>query len=190
MRQGTTPAYTINVSGYDLTDKSVFVTIKGRGKTVTLMNSRLSIAYSGGVTAIAFVLTQEETLALPCGQAEVQVRFIGADGTSKATNIAPITVERILLPGVIAYNLHRLQSITVTPPDKRDYSPGELMDWTGVKVVANYTDGKSADVTNECTYDPENGTPMTAIMIARGVQVTYSEGGITHYYVIPLEEIV
>ena len=137
-----------------------------------------------------FSLTQEETLALPCSQAKVQIRFIGSNGSAKATNIAPIMVECVLQPGVIAYQLHRPQSLTVTPPLKREYMPGELMDWTGVQVVANYTDGTSADVTSECAYYPENGTPMTEIMIARCAQLSYSEGGVVIYYVIPFEEIL
>ena len=103
MRQGTTPAYTLTISGYDLTDKTVFVAIKERGKMLVLSGNRLSIAYDDGTSAIVFSLTQEETLALPTGQAEVQVRFIDSQGTAKATDIKAITVERILQPGVIAY---------------------------------------------------------------------------------------
>lgn len=103
MRQGTTPTYTLTISGYDLTDKSVFVTVSSRGKKITKTNDALSIAYSEGASTIAFQLTQKDTLSLGLGQAEVQVRFISADGNAKATNIANMTVERILLPGVIAY---------------------------------------------------------------------------------------
>ncbi len=103
MCQGTTPTYTLTICGYDLTDKTVFVTVSSRGKKITKTNDALSIAYSEGVSAIAFQLTQEDTLSLGPGQAEVQVRFISADGHAWATNIANMTVERILLPGVITY---------------------------------------------------------------------------------------
>lgn len=103
MRQGTTPTYTLTISGYDLTDKTVFVTIKGKAKTITLTGERLSVSYDSGISVIAFMLTQQETLALPLGQAEIQVRFIDAQGIAKATDIAPITIERILHNGVIAY---------------------------------------------------------------------------------------
>ena len=104
MRQGTTPTYTLTISGYDLTDKTVFVSVKVRGKLIVLDGNRLSIGYENGVSAIVFALTQEETLSLGTGQGEVQVRFIAADGTAKATDIKPITVERILQPGVIVYD--------------------------------------------------------------------------------------
>ena len=104
MRQGTTPTYTLTISGYDLTDKTVFVTVKSHGKMITLTGDRLSIGYDSGASAIAFMLTQEETLALGLGQGEVQVRFIDAQGIAKATDIKPIAIERVLQPGVIAYD--------------------------------------------------------------------------------------
>ena len=104
MRQGTTPTYTLTISGYDLTDKTVYVTVSSRGKKITKTNDDLSIAYSEGASTIAFQLSQEDTLSLGLGQAEVQVRFIDSTGNAKATNIANLTVERILLPGVITYD--------------------------------------------------------------------------------------
>lgn len=58
MRQGTTPTFTLTVNGYDLTDKTVFVTIKGRGKSITLTGERLSIAFENDISVIAFMLTQ------------------------------------------------------------------------------------------------------------------------------------
>ena len=103
MRQGTTPTYTLTISGYDLTDKTVFVTIKRNGKTITLSNNRLSIAYVSGISVIAFALTQQETLALPLGKAEIQVRFIDAQGIAKATDKSEIIIEDILQPVVITY---------------------------------------------------------------------------------------
>ena len=103
MRQGTTPVYTLTVSGYDLTDKTVYVSVRARGQLITKTNDDLSMAYGDGATTIAFQLSQEETLSLQLGQAEVQVRFIDEHGTAKATDIKPITVERILQPGVITY---------------------------------------------------------------------------------------
>ena len=104
MRQGTTPTYTLTVAGYDLTDKTVYVTVRSQGKRITKTNDDLSMAYGGGATSIVFTLTQEETLSLSPGQAKVQVRFIDAEGVAKATDIKPITVERILQPGVITYD--------------------------------------------------------------------------------------
>lgn len=81
----------------------MYVTIKDTWYMLTLTNDVLSIAYDDGASSIAFRLTQEETLSFKEGKAEVQVRFIDAEGIAKATDIKPIVVERILQPGVITY---------------------------------------------------------------------------------------
>lgn len=104
MRQGTTPTYTLTISGYDLTDKTVFVSVRSRGKLITKTNDDISIAYGDDATTIAFQLSQEETFALGLGPAEVQVRFIDAQGDAKATDIGTLEVLRVLQPGVIAYD--------------------------------------------------------------------------------------
>ena len=104
MRQGTTPTYTLTITGYDLTDKTVFVSVRSRGKLITKTNDDISIAYGEGATTIAFQLSQEETFALGLGTAEVQVRFIDAQGHAKATDIGTLEVLRVLQPGVIAYD--------------------------------------------------------------------------------------
>lgn len=103
MRQGTTPTYTLIVGGYDLTDKTIFVAISSRGRKIIKTGDALSIAYGDEASTIAFRLTQQETLSLGLGQAEVQVRFIDSNGIANATDIKPINVERILQPGVIEY---------------------------------------------------------------------------------------
>ena len=103
MRQGTTPTYTLTVDGYDLTDKTVFVTVRGRSRQITKTGDALSIAYSEGASTIAFELTQEDTFALGLGAAEVQVRFVDVDGTARATDIAALDVLPVLMPGVIVY---------------------------------------------------------------------------------------
>ena len=121
MRQGTTPIYTLNVHGYDLTDKTVYVAIKARGKLIVLTNDRLSIGYYNGVSAIVFTLSQEETLSFGTGQGEVQVRFIALDGTAKATDIKPITIERILQPSIISYNAESAGNDDYTDDPDLDY---------------------------------------------------------------------
>ena len=104
MRQGTTPTYTLIVSGYNLTVMTVFVTVRGRhSKLITKTGDALSIVYGDGASTIAFALSQEDTFALGLGSAEVQVRFIDVDGTAYATDIAALEVLPVLLPGVIEY---------------------------------------------------------------------------------------
>lgn len=41
-----------------------------------------------------------------------------------------------------------------TKPTKLNYKAGEKFDSTGIKVVAEYSDGSTADVTSKCTYTP------------------------------------
>lgn len=44
-------------------------------------------------------------------------------------------------------------------PDKVEYARGELLDFTGLKVVITYNDGTREDVTDICSYDPPEGSP-------------------------------
>lgn len=104
MRRGTTPTYTLTISGYDLTEMTVYVTVRGAfGKLITKTGDDLSISTDETGSVIAFRLTQAETLELNTGRAEVQVRFIDAQGVALATDIGEIAVERVLLPGEIEY---------------------------------------------------------------------------------------
>lgn len=114
MRRGTTPAIVLTVDT-DLTGFSVFVTIRSgytenipdilkcnskNREEITIGNDRLTVEVEEGISTVAFSLTQEETLALVPGKAEIQVRAIH-NGTAIATDIASVDVGRILLEGVI-----------------------------------------------------------------------------------------
>lgn len=103
MIRGTTPDIVLTINGYNLTDKTVYVTISKSGRKLTKTNEDLMITYTGGTSSIAFRLTQEETLAMRIGTASVQVRFISADGTALATDIKTLSIEPVLLEEVIEY---------------------------------------------------------------------------------------
>lgn len=104
MMQGTTPPYVLTVTGWDLTDKTVFVTLEGKDHNqVTKTGDDLTITYSDNNSIIAFRLTQNETFALKVGEVEVQVRFIDADGIANGTNIVKVQNLRVLLQKVIRY---------------------------------------------------------------------------------------
>lgn len=106
MRKGTTPDYILTIPGYDLRESAVFVTIRQDGRQLTLTGDRLDIQYDDGddgATAIAFRLTQAETLGLRPGQAQIQVRWVASDGTALCTGIDTIGVAPVLLEEVIAY---------------------------------------------------------------------------------------
>ncbi len=103
MIRGTTPDYILTIEGWDLTDKTVFVTIRQNGTQLTKTGVELSIATDDNGSTIAFMLSQKDTLSLQEGNAEVQVRFIDSDGVALATEIAPIQVKRVLYERVIAH---------------------------------------------------------------------------------------
>lgn len=103
MIRGTTPDYILSISGYDLSGKTVFVTIRQGPIKITKSNPELSISTDSKGSTIAFVLSQKDTLSLQEGNAEVQVRFIDSDGIALATEIAPIQVKRVLYERVIAH---------------------------------------------------------------------------------------
>lgn len=105
MRRGTTPDYVLSISGYDLTDQSLYVTIAQYANKITLTGERLTVTYDSetNITSIVFSLTQEETLAFKSGNVEVQIRFIDADGVAQATEIKLLPVLPVLFEEVIEY---------------------------------------------------------------------------------------
>lgn len=103
MIRGTTPDYVLTVDA-DLTGMSVYVTVKRSINKLTLTGDELQIASDGTTSTIAFRLTQQQTLAFGIGRAEVQVKFISADGTTRATDIQPIMIDRALLDRVVTYD--------------------------------------------------------------------------------------
>lgn len=102
MIRGTTPDYILTVDA-DLSDKTVYVTISQGRTRLTLTGDDLSIATDAEGSTIAIRLTQEQTLGLAVGRAEVQVKYIGADGVTQATDIQPLLVGRALLERVVEY---------------------------------------------------------------------------------------
>lgn len=78
-----------------------------------------------------------------------------------------------------------LTQIKVTnPPNKRSYKVGETLDYTGMRVTAYYNNNTSANITNQCTYNPANGSTVTAntstsIDIGYGTAASTSFDGLT-----------
>lgn len=102
MIRGTTPGYELHVSGADLRNSTVYVTIaQGEDRKVTLSGARLSITYSGNMSTVTFTLTQQESLKFRSGRASVQVKFSDGSGNVDATNIGDITVLPTLNEDVI-----------------------------------------------------------------------------------------
>jgi hypothetical protein len=101
MYQGTTPAITFEIKGYDLTGATVFVSFKHGNDLLT--KSNVSVSYAGNISTVVCELTQEETLAMKKGAVIVQIRFIYPDGQALATTKKAIEIEDVIYPAVISY---------------------------------------------------------------------------------------
>lgn len=106
MIRGTTPDYILTLDA-DLTDKTVYVTVAQSNKIITKTGDDLAITVDTSgetpVSEIAFWMTQEDTLSLREGAADIQVKYIDANGVVSGTEIASIVVKRTLLERVITY---------------------------------------------------------------------------------------
>lgn len=103
MIRGTTPDFLLTIDGYDITGKRVYVTISQGMRKITKTNDELEIRMDGENAEIGLSLTQQDTLGLMVGSADVQVRMIDENGYAEATDIAKINISRVLLEKVIAY---------------------------------------------------------------------------------------
>ncbi len=101
MRRGTTPTFTIDCPDIDLTNYTVYVTIKQGTHELTL-TPECTATEDGCVLTVR--LTQEQTLAFAASRdAEMQVRAVDAAGNAPASDIMHVDVNRILREGVITY---------------------------------------------------------------------------------------
>ncbi len=108
MIRGTTPTFHLIIDEHDLTGAKVFVTIEGNKNDVKLNwvtgdEGYELVSASEESSEIAITLSQEQSLLLPTGKAEVQVRWIFPDGSAKATEPATIEVGKVLFDQEIKY---------------------------------------------------------------------------------------
>ena len=108
MYRGTTPVLPIEILGIDLTGARVFLTIadeKNRNQFTLTAPDDFTVTYDSEneKTVGDVVLTQKQTLSIQAGNCTAQIRFIFPDGTADATNTVPLTVDDVLLKGVISY---------------------------------------------------------------------------------------
>lgn len=102
MIRGTTPDFTLTLP-VDLTDCTVYVTVRDRRTAITKSGEELSVTAGTGSSVILMWLTQEDTLKLKEGGAEIQVRYINEAGVAKATECKPVDVKKVLYEKVIEY---------------------------------------------------------------------------------------
>jgi len=103
MYQGTRPIEIFCIDE-DLTGTTVYLDIKTpTGAMISKTGDDLDIVVEDGVTSIAVMFTQEETLALPEGVCQVQARWIDQYGNASLSDPANIEVHGILNKRVITY---------------------------------------------------------------------------------------
>lgn len=101
--QGTTPALNLIVEGVDLTDKTVFVTIRCGTYAITKSGDDLAVIFAEGNSTVIARLTQQETLRMTVPTATVQIRFVDKNGNADATSKATFSVNDVLYHAVISY---------------------------------------------------------------------------------------
>lgn len=104
--RGTTPSITLNATGVDLSDASVWptviVTVGNGSSTVDVNRDKLAIANTDAGCSVTFALTQAQTLALSVMRpVHVQFRAKDADGHAIASPIASVEVEDVIRDGEI-----------------------------------------------------------------------------------------
>lgn len=106
MYQGTTPAITFEIAGFDASDMTPYVSFKRGAEVLTKTGDDVIIAYDdeNEKSVIICQLTQEETLAMRSGEAIVQMRFIDSSRHAYATTKARLGVEDVIYKEVIEYD--------------------------------------------------------------------------------------
>ena len=102
MIRGTTPDLILTLP-VDLTDCTVYVTLGRKPRLVTKTGEDLVVTPGATSSTIEVWFTQEDTLSLREGQAEIQVRFIDSEDKAYATNCKNVVIGKVLLEGVINY---------------------------------------------------------------------------------------
>lgn len=101
MKRGTTPRVLLTVNGLELKgdEQRIIVTIKQ--KAVQLDYEDDDITVNTEKNTITVYMTQEQTLRLKQGSAQIQLRIRTKDGVAIASNIVSIDVGEILKEGII-----------------------------------------------------------------------------------------
>lgn len=110
---GTTPILKAVVSGEDITDSTVYVSIESGDIIYTKSNYHddgtisLEKAYDENSnflgTEVTVMYTQEDTLCLSPGYARVQIGWVSEDDTADKTNMGRVHVPNTLIREVMRY---------------------------------------------------------------------------------------
>ncbi len=102
MYRGTTPTLYLELeTELDLSNiTEMWVTFKSPTVEITKYLSKNEVIFDSELNVVTVVLSQDDTLALYSGEAEVQIRF-KANDLSYATDIVKLDIQKVLKEGVI-----------------------------------------------------------------------------------------
>lgn len=109
MYQGTTPALNCVVFNWDLTDKTVYLTIECGMTKITKYGHELVITYvddqpdTEPYSSVICLLTQSDTLSMRGKEATIQMRFVDSNGMAYASTKAKIDINDVIYRAVIEY---------------------------------------------------------------------------------------
>ena len=108
MRRGTTAPLDIVIGGVDLTNATLYVSLKqGSAEVYVYDATRGAVTrtydQAKDETTISITYTQAQTLSLSPGRAYLQVRWIFDNGSADATRIVEIMVQDVQHQGEIVY---------------------------------------------------------------------------------------
>lgn len=105
MYQGTTPALTFDIIGFDASGMTPFVSFKRGNDVLTKTGGDVTVVYdsTNQKSVVVCQLSQEETLAMRQGSAVVQMRFIDENNQAYATTEADVEINRVIYKEIIRY---------------------------------------------------------------------------------------
>ena len=104
MYQGTNPTLILPVENVDLSSQTVQVAFRdATGNVTTRCTPDIDIVYEDGTSFIFVPFSQEETLQMPAGVCQVEVRSVNAQGLAIVSHVATMDVFGALTKNVISY---------------------------------------------------------------------------------------
>ena len=181
---GETQTATVALTEVSLTSVSVSST-----PTKTSYKPGETIDYTGLVVTATYSDGSTEDITSSCSitpaagktfdpQTDTSVGITYSEYGSQSEVSTSLALTELYMTGI---------SVTATPT-KTSYKPGESIDYTGLVVIATYSDGSTEDITSSCSITPAAGKAFDP-QTDTGVSISYAESGITETTSISLTAI-
>lgn len=110
--------------------------------------------------------------------------FSPADGSVVTSSTTEVNIsytwykDSTVFTAVQPIGIKELASIAVTtPPTQTEFFAGDELDLTGIVVTAQFDDGSTANVTNDCEFSPADGDVLA--LSDSTINISYTLGSIT-----------